>query len=258
MKKLTLLSVSLLGLLFANCSNDPIDLSDDQPNAKIYGEKFPGNNVLLPDAWELDIENNSLNRVIKSGTNNTAGFEYSNGHLSVVTEYTSNQVNAQSSLDYDNQGRISEITTTNAAGELSLTRLFDYTNPVFIKETTVSYNSSGTAISTFSKFIKIVNGNVVESYDQNDTQHNTYQYDTKGNVFSNLNNLNELVLYYSSTTDKVNANNRISGASVFSYNGNVLNTVNYNYTNTYNDQNKIVSSVYAESTGISYKLNYTY
>lgn len=250
MKKLFLF-IGALSLVA--CSNDPIEFNDVN-NPKIYAERVPGISASLPDAWELEISGNVLNK-IKINSAQSDNLIYSGGKLMEVNHFTNDELTGVEEFIYNADGSVQSITSKNASLVVTSQRVFDYSDPEMIEEVVSNYNSSGVVVSGFTAFKKIVNGNLV-NYNFGDYQLDTYSYDNKENVFSNLTSLNELVLFYS--TDKVGKNNRTNSVSNFYYNGNLLNTSTITYLNQYDSNNKITQSDVLFGGEQHYKVKFTY
>lgn len=232
MKKL-LLFIGAVTIM--SCSNDPLEFDNTQ-NPKITAERTPGINSALPDEWELELTGNVLNK-IKINTSQEDTFTYSGGKLIEVNHYSNLVFNAVDEFDYDDtSGKLLSITHKNASNIITYTRMFNYSNPDLIEEVLTLYNDSGSVTSTFTIFKKIVNGNLLQ-YNFADSQLDTYVYDTKENVFSNIESLNELVLYYSN--DRVGRNNRTNSVAKFYYQGSLIDTRTTTYLNEYDTDNKI-------------------
>lgn len=231
MKKL-LLFIGAVTIM--SCSNDPLEFDNTQ-NPKITAERVPGINSALPDAWELELTGNVLNK-IKINTSKEDVFIYSAGKIAEVNHFTNSVFSSVDEFMYDGSGKLQSITIKDASDVITSTRVFDYSNPSLIEEVVTFYDATGTATGTITLFKNIVNGNLLQ-YNFEDSQLDTYVYDTKENVFSNLESLNELVLYYSN--DRVGRNNRTGSSSEFYYNGNLLNATGMTFVNEYDADNKI-------------------
>lgn len=231
MKKL-LLIIATLSLV--SCSNDPLEFDNTQ-NPKITAERVPGISAALPDAWELELSGNVLNK-IKINTSQEDTFTYSGSKIVEVNHFSNSVFNAVDEFTYDTSGNLISITNKNASDVITLTREFNYSNPSLIEEVVTLFDASGNITGTYTVFKNIVNGNLLQ-YNFEDSQLDTYVYDTKENVFSNLESLNELVLYYSN--DRVGRNNRTGSSSEFYYNGNLLNATAMTFLNEYDTHNKI-------------------
>jgi hypothetical protein len=249
MKKLVLL-VSVLSLV--GCStNDPIE--KEVVNPKIVAERIPGVNSALPDAWELEISGNTLSKVKINGSDEDS-FSYSGGYLVGINHFKNGTSVGVAEFSYNSDGTVQSIVEENASGVISTSKTYNYSNPALIEEVVDVYNSSGVITGTYTTYKKIVDGNLVQ-YNFGDSQLDTYSYDTKQNVFSSLQYLNEIVLYYSN--DKVGKNNRVVSNTVSMYNGNVMNTSTVNYTNEYDVTSRISKSNVGGSNA-SYIVKYTY
>lgn len=258
MKKLLLF---IAALAITSCSSDPIEFANTKPNAKIYAELIPGGVISsLPDSWEIALNGNVLDE-IKINTNFKDEMIYSSNQLMEVHHYSLNSNNATllsvDNFEYNSNDKIEKITNRNQDGVITSIRTFNYTAPEFIEDKTVFY-SSGTISSSYTAFKKIINGNVVESKDEYGNEQNYFTYDTKKNIFSDLQNLDNLVLYYSNKDSKVNKNNKLNSNSVFTFNNTILNTIEYSYFNQYDSDNKITITNYAVDGITHYKVNYTY
>lgn len=250
MKKLFLF-IGALSLVA--CSNDPIEFNDVN-NPKIYAERIPGVNSALPDAWELEITGSVLTKV-KINSSEEDSFVYSGGKLIGINHFVNSNFSSVDEFTYDVSGNLLSIINKNSSDVVTLTRFFNYSNPDLIEEVVSLYNPSGNITGTYTLFKKIVDGNLVK-YNFGDWKIDTYSYDDKGNVFSDLISLNELVLFYSN--DKVGKNNRTSSVTEFYYNGNLLNSTNMNFVNEYNNNNKIIKRVVFLNGVEHYKVNFTY
>lgn len=253
MKKLFLLLAATSSVLFTNCtSSDPIEYAKANPS--ITAERIPGINSALPDAWELEISGSTLNK-IKINSSQEDRFTYAGGHLVEVNHFQNGTYVGKEDLTYNTDGTMMAITSKNGSGAVTITKAFNYSNPNLIEEVVSIYNtSSGLVDGTYTTYKNIVNGNLVQ-YNWGDAQFDTITYDNKQNVFSNLQYLSELVLYYSN--DRVGKNNRITTNSVFMYNGNVLNTTSINYSNQYDVDNRITKTN-VTSNNASYIQNHSY
>ena len=232
MKKL-LLFIGAVTIM--SCSNDPIEFNNAVVNPKIYAERVPGISASLPDAWELELSDNVLNK-IKINSSQEDTFNYTGGKLSEVNHFSNSIFTGSDEFIYDTNGRVLSITGRNTDNVVTYTRLFNYSDPDLIEEVNSTYNASGVITGGYTVFKKIENGNLLQ-YNFEDSQLDTYVYDTKENVFSNLESLNELVLYYSN--DRVGRNNRTGSSSQFYYNGNLLNSTSMTFVNEYDADNKI-------------------
>lgn len=231
MKKLFLF-ISALSLVA--CSNDPIEFNDIN-NPKIYGERVPGIVASLPDAWELDISGNVLNK-IKINSSQEDTFSYLGGKLTEVNHFTNGVFVGVDEFTYDGSNNLQSITIKNSSDVITSTKVFDYSNPALIEENVTFFDAVGNVTGTYTLYKKIINGNLV-NYNFSEYQEDTYNYDNKGNVFSNLTSLNELVLYYSN--DKIGKNNRTNSLSNFYFNGSLSHTSSITYLNQYDSSNKI-------------------
>ncbi len=253
MKKLLLSLATVTTVLLTSCTSDTIDWSKPQANPTISGERIPGVISSLPDTWELVISGNILYN-IKINTSQEDAIKYSSGRITEIQHYTNASLSSFDEFLYNTNGTVMSITTKNPSNVVTLRRVFNYSNPNLIEEVVSTYNTTGGVISTYTVYKNIVNGNLLQlNYET--YQLDTITYDTKQNAFSDLQCLNELVLYYSN--DKVGKNNRILTTSNFMYNGSLLNTDLRNYTNQYDSNNKIVKSKLT-ANGESYIINHTY
>lgn len=259
MKKLILSLATATTVLLTSCTSDPINWSEPQANPTITPAQIPGVNLALPDAWELSITGNTLNYV-KINNNLIDAFTYDSGRIIKITHSQNSSETGYDVLAYNSNGTLMSITSKNSTNVMTSTRVFNYNNPNSIEEVVTIYNTtSGAVQSTYSVNKTILNGNLVKYEHILGAQTDTNTYDNKQNVFSNLSCLNELILYYSN--DKVSKNNRISSTSVFTYNGSVINTQNRNYSNQYDQNNRIIKTTinYIDANNnYSYLQNYTY
>lgn len=256
MKNFKLLSVILVLIVsLTSCEKDPIDWSNPPVNAKIKGEKItPSSNAWVPDTWEFIIESNQLNKLIKTpsfgGSTEVDVFNYSSGNIVSIEHYTSqNEFKGEAVFSYNSSNLVESIISYNAENKITNSRYFDYSDPNYIEETSNLHDDTEAISYTVIFYKKIVNGNVLESFDSNNYQVNTYTYDNKRNIFTDLNNLNDLVLYYSATGYRVNANNKLNVTSVFNYNGTVLDTRTTVFSNNYDDSNRIIQSISSGADG---------
>lgn len=254
MKKLFLLLAATSSVLFTNCtSSDPIEY--DKANPSITAERIPGINSALPDAWELEISGNTLNK-IKINSSQEDRFTYAGGHIVEVNHFQNGTYVGLEELTYNADGSIMAITSKNGSGVVTITKAFNYSNPNLIEEVVSIYNTTtGLVEGNYTTYKSIVNGNLIQYKFGIDYQTDTMIYDNKLNVFSNLQCLNELILYYSN--DKVSKNNRITTNSVFTYNGSVVSTSSINYLNQYDLDNRITKTN-VTSNNASYIQNHTY
>lgn len=237
MKNLKLAIACITLTTFVSCSNND-DSIDSKRNEIITSEKLVPVNSALPDTWELDINNNFLNKIIINAGEDR--FTYSNGKVIEINHFSNNTYLGVDTFTY-NEGKIQTITNTNSNDITTMVRTFDYTNPNgLIKETVVLYDSSGMTTGTYDRYKKIENGNLINN-DLGTSQKDTYTYDNKANFFSNLNSLNEIILYYSN--DRVGKNNRVTSVSNFYYNSNLISTSNIDYNNSYDSNSKIKSRI---------------
>lgn len=250
MKKL-LLFIGAVTIM--SCSNDPIEFNNET-NPKIVAENVPGVPYSLPDSWELEITGNVLEK-IKINSSQEDDFIYSSGQLVEINHYTNNTLSAITEFIYNTDGTVQQMTVKNASLVVTHVRAFNYSDPEFIEEVVTIYDASGLATGGYTAYKKIINGNLVQ-YNFGTTQLDTYTYDTKENVFSNLSSLNELVLYYS--TEKIGKNNRVNSVSKFYYQGNLLDTRTTSYLNQYDVNNKITESDVLFGGVQGYKLKYSY
>ena len=250
MKKL-LLFIGAVTIM--SCSSDPIEYNNAVVNPKIYAERVPGISASLPDAWELELSDNVLNK-IKINSSQEDTFNYTGGKLSEVNHFSNSIFTGSDEFIYDTNGRVLSITGRNADNVVTSTRLFNYSDPDLIEEVNSTYNASGVITSGYTVFKKIENGNLVK-YNFSEYQLDTYYYDSNENIFSNLNSLNELVLYYSN--DKIGKNNRVTSVSNFYFNGTLNITRTYQYINQY-DSNKIIKRSVLNSGTEEYRELFTY
>lgn len=250
MKKLFLF-IGALSLVA--CSNDPIEFNDIN-NPKIYAERVPGIVASLPDAWELDISGNVLNK-IKINSSQEDTFNYLGGKLTEVNHFTNGVFVGVDEFTYDGSNNLQSITIKNSSDVITSTKVFDYSNPVLIEEVVTFFDAVGNVTGTYTLFKKIVNGNLV-NYNFSEYQEDTYSYDNKENVFSNLTSLNELILYYSN--DRVGKNNRTNSVSNFYFNGGLSHTSTITFLNQYDSSGKITESDVLFGGIQHYKVKFTY
>ena len=250
MKKLFLF-IGALSLVA--CSNDPIEFNDVN-NPKIVAENVPGVPYSLPDSWELEITGNVLEK-IKINSSQEDDFIYSSGQLVEINHYTNNTLSAITEFIYNTDGAVQQMTVKNASLVVTQIRAFNYSDPEFIEEVVTNYDPTSTITGGYTAYKKIINGNLVQ-YNFGTIQLDTYTYDSKENVFSNLSSLNELVLYYS--TEKIGKNNRVNSVSKFYYQGNLLDTRTTSYLNQYDVNNKITESDVLFGGVQGYKVKFTY
>lgn len=253
MKKLLLSLATVSTVLLTSCtSSDSIEYTQ-KSNPSITAERIPGIVSALPDTWELVITGNVLNN-IKINTSQEDAIKYSSGRIIEIQHFTNASLSSFDEFTYNSNGKVASITSKNTSNVVTASRAFNYSNPNLIEEVVSTYNTNGSIASTYTVYKNIVNGNLVE-YNIGTNELATITYDTKQNVFSDLQCLNELVLYYSN--EKVGKNNRILSTSNFMYNGSLLNTTSRNYTNQYDSNNKIVKSTLT-SNNESYIIKHTY
>lgn len=264
MKKYLFLGLMGSATIFASCSSDDNEITNDPLEKKLLLSKVTSiyyDNLSNPETTVSTFEYNSQGELIKmlSGGRSSV-FEYSNGKPTKVNYYTSNQT-----LEY--------YTVFTYNGDQLVNTKAIYTNPDFNRKNTYTYNSNGKLISSIlcqsedcsnpSTSTYAYNGDNIslETSNIGGTISFTYKkeflYDDKLNPFTNTNKYIKIMMERAYSASKNNYT-----AEKISYkdsDGSWTQNQNITYTIQYNSAQLPVQVVGKEANGNNYvQYNYEY